>query len=148
MRFVVHAIPDAELVTARSGTGEDAVPVTAEGGESLRCCLRSAWEGEVLLLAGYRPPIPRGPYVETGAVFVHATPCGGPAEPGYPREWYGRPQVLRAYDERGWIRGTSLQHDGGDPAAAVARAFGDPEVVQVHSRNVVYGCFMFRLTRA
>ena len=29
----------------------------------------------------------------------------------------------------------------------IARLFADPETMQLHSRNVAYGCFMFAVTR-
>ncbi|MGW4589929.1 DUF1203 domain-containing protein [Amycolatopsis thermoflava] len=69
--------------------------------------------------------------------------CGGPARTEeYPREWLSRPQVLRAYDHRG---GTTL-HDGTHPVAALGEVPAAPGVVEVHSRNVAYGCFMFAAT--
>ena len=78
-------------------------------------------------------------------MFVHAEPCGGPTDTGYPSEWR-RPQVLRAYDERGWIHPATTTHDGTDPEAALARVLATPGVVEVHSRNVAYGCYMFAAT--
>jgi hypothetical protein len=56
-------------------------------------------------------------------------------------------QVLRAYDRQGRICGGRL-HDGTDPEAVIAELFADPQVRQLHSRNVVYGCFMFVVERA
>jgi hypothetical protein len=150
--FVIHAL-DAETLERVRSTGLDAsgVPVelvTATGGEPLRCCLRNAREGERCMLFGYQPEIPTGPYVEVGAVYSHALPCTGPASATtYPADWIGRPQVLRAYDARGWIHDTTRVHDGCDPAATIAEMFADPDVVQIHSRNVAWGCYMFRLTR-
>ena len=126
----------------------DGVAVVASGGEPLRCCLRDAAEGEELVLFNYSPPLPApSPYEERGAVFAHASPCGGPVSDGYPPEWVGRPQVLRAYDARGWIHPATRVHDGTDPDGAIAEVFAHPEVVEVHSRNVAYGCFMFAITR-
>jgi hypothetical protein len=34
-------------------------------------------------------------------------------------------------------------HDGSDPDTAVAAVLAEPGVVEVHSRNVAYGCYMF-----
>nr|BFE73663.1 hypothetical protein GCM10020092_069640 [Actinoplanes digitatis] len=100
------------------------------------------------MLFGYEPPLPAGPYREVGAVFAHAAPCAGPAtESRYPADWFGRPQVLRAYDERGWIHPATRTHDGGDPEAAIAAVLADHTVAVVHSRNIAYGCFMFAATR-
>ena len=148
--FRVHAIsPDLLAEVRASGVDVSGIPVErriAGGGEPLRCCLRDAEPSERVLLFGHAPPIPSGPYREVGPVFAHADACDGPGHGGYPAGWRGRPQVLRAYDSRGWIR-DALVHDGTDPDAAIAAFFADPQVAQVHSRNVAYGCFMFAITR-
>ncbi|WP_151774078.1 DUF1203 domain-containing protein [Streptomyces abyssomicinicus] len=150
--FRVHALPASVLDRARDG-GPDAwgAPperLTAEGGEPLRCCLTDARPGEPLLLFGHRPPLPPSPYREAGAVLAHAAPCAGPAHgDGCPPAWRGRPQVLRAYDARGRIHDATTVHDGTDPEAVIAAQFAHPEVVQIHSRNIAWGCFMFRVTR-
>jgi hypothetical protein len=131
-------------------SGNPLVPLSAEGGEPLRCCLRPALEGESLLLFGYEPALPGSgsPYREVGAVLTHAEACGGPGQSGYPQAWLGRPQVLRAYDERGWIHDASRSHDGSDPEAVIGEMFADPTVVELHSRNISWGCYMFRVLRA
>ena len=49
---------------------------------------------------------------------------------------------------RGWIHPATRVHDGSDPEAAIAAVLGEPGVVEVHSRNVAYGCFMFVVTAA
>jgi hypothetical protein len=151
--FRIHALPTEVLQRVRATeidvSGNPVEHVTADGGEPLRCCLRDAGPGEELILFGYEPPIPASPYREVGAVFAHAEPCVGPADPhAYPPDWLGRPQVLRAYDERGWIHPATRVHKGQDPAAAINNVLGQPGVVQVHSRNIAYGCFMFAVTRA
>jgi hypothetical protein len=151
--FRTHPIPaqvlDTVRTTGRDVSGNPVEHIVAAGGEPLRCCLRDAVPGAELMLFGYEPPIPAGPYREVGPVFAHAMPCSGPIHIGrYPPDWYGRPQVLRAYDERGWIHGASRMHDGHQPEAVIAEMLAEPGVVQVHSRNVVYGCYMFAITRA
>jgi hypothetical protein len=133
--------------TGADVNGNPVEPVTALGGEPVRCCLADAAPGDDLLLVGYRPDLPASPYVETGAVFVHATACAGPASAtSYPADWLPRPQVLRAYDERGWIHPATRTHDGTDAAAVLAGVLAEPGVVEVHSRNIGYGCFMFAAT--
>jgi hypothetical protein len=142
----IHALPANVLARMRSATPD--LPVescVAEGGEPLRCCLRDAKRGERCLLTGHEPPLPASPYVERGAVFVHRDPCDGPAD-GYPADWAHRPQVLRAYDERGWIHPATRTHDGGDPERELAEVLAEPGVVLVHSRNIAYGCYMFAAT--
>jgi hypothetical protein len=151
LTFRIHALPGELLAQIRSSgvdvSGNRVEEVRAAGGEPLRCCLRNARTGEQLILFGYEPPIGKSPYRELGAVFVHAQSCAA-AESGdsYPPEWRDKPQVLRSYDRRGWIR-DAVVHDGSDPEGQIARLFADPEAVQLHSRNVAYGCFMFRVTR-
>jgi hypothetical protein len=151
--FQIHAIPAEVLEEVRSSgldaSGNSVLRITADGGSPLRCCLRDAEPGEELILFGYEPPIPAGPYREVGAVFAHAEACAGPGDATrYPAAWRGRPQVLRAYDERGWIHDATTRHDGRDPEAAIAAVLAEPGVVQIHSRNIDYGCYMFTVTRA
>ena len=150
--FHVHALPPSLLDETRlSGHDVSGNPVerlVASGGEPLRCCLRDAGAGERLMLFGYEPPLPPGPYREIGAVLAHAGTCAGPAAGSrHPADWYGRPQVLRAYDEAGRIHPATRVHDGSDPEAAISAVLAEPAVVLVHSRNVAYGCFMFAATR-
>jgi len=151
MSYQIKALPAATLeavrATGRDVSGNPVERMTAGGGEPIRCCLRDAAPGEELMLFGYEPPLPPSPYREVGAVFAHAGPCPGPAGAGtYPDGWRGRSQVLRAYDERGWIHPATRVHDGSDPEAAIAKVLAAPGVVQVHSRNVAYGCYMFTVT--
>ncbi|MFE9693573.1 DUF1203 domain-containing protein [Micromonospora sp. NPDC005806] len=149
--YLIRPVPPPVLAevrrTGRDACGQPLERCCAEGGEPLRCCLRDATPGEPLLLFGYAPPIPAGPYREVGPIFAHAVDCPGRADvTGYPADWRGRPQVLRAYDRRGRIVG-GRRHDGGDPEAVIAELFADPAVDRLHSRNVVYGCFMFAVVR-
>ncbi|MEU4681241.1 DUF1203 domain-containing protein [Micromonospora sp. NPDC023737] len=150
--FVVRPLPSDLLHVVRR-TRRDAAdrPVeatTAGGGEPLRCCLRDAAPGEALLLFGYAPPTAEGPYREIGPVFTHAAACPGPGPTdAYPAAWRGREQILRAYDRQGRIHG-GRRHDGFDPEPVIAELLADPAVRQLHSRNVVYGCFMFAVERA
>lgn len=150
--YTVHPIPPDALDDVRaSGTDAAGIPLEdqcAGGGEPLRCCLRDARAGEAIMLFGYALPLPVGPYRETGPVYAHRHACAGPADGSeYPSDWRGRGQVLRAYDRRGRIHPASRTHDGSDPEGTLARLLAEPGVVQVHSRNVVYGCFMFAATR-
>lgn len=151
--YLLHALPAAVLdevrASRRDAAGTPYVDLCARGGEPLRCCLRDARAGEAIILFGYAPPLPPSPYRETGAVYAHRHACAGPeSRSTYPEDWRGRGQVLRAYDERGWIHPASRTHDGNDPETALTHVLGEPGVVQVHSRNVVHGCLMFVATRA
>jgi len=138
---------DSVRASGRDVSGNPVIPVVAGGGEALRCCLRDARPEEALILFGYEPVIPASPYREIGPVFAHAESCAAPGTQAYPPDWRGRRQVLRAYDHRGWIHGSSREHDGTDPEATIEQLLADPDVVQIHSRNVVYGCYMFTIIR-
>jgi hypothetical protein len=56
--------------------------------------------------------------------------------------------VLRAYDDRGWIHDATTVHDGENPEAVIAAMLAEPGVVEIHSRNIAYGCYMFAITGA
>jgi hypothetical protein len=151
--FQIRPIPATYLQAVRASrldaAGSPVLTATDAVGSPLRCCLRNVREGEDVILFGYEPPLPgaASPYREVGAVFAHAHDCEAPETwDTYPSDWQGRPQVLRAYDDRGWIHPASTTHDGSDPAAAIAEVLAAPGVVEVHSRNIVYGCFMFAAT--
>jgi hypothetical protein len=151
MSFQIHALP-SDLITGvrtsgRDVSGNPVEAVVATGGEPLRCCLRDARAGEDQILFGYEPVLPASPYREIGAVFAHAAACPAGPVAGYPAEWRGRKQVLRAYDSRGWIHPSTRVHDGSDPEAVIAEILADPQVDRIHSRNVAYGCYMFAITR-
>ena len=151
--FRIEALPEAVLDDVRASgvdvSGNLVERVTADGGEPLRCCLRDARDGERLILFGYAPDIPSSPYREVGPVFAHAEACEPTvASNAYPTGWLGRPQVLRAYDSRGWIHPSTQVHDGSDPLRLISEMLADPDVAQIHSRNVAYGCYMFAITRA
>jgi len=134
-------------LTGKDVSGNAVEHVTLAGGEPLRCCLRDARPGEEGILFGHEPPLPASPYREIGAVYAHATECAGPDTlTGYPAAWRGRAQVLRAYDRRGWIHAARV-HDGRDPESTIAQLLDDPEVEQIHSRNIAYGCYMFTVRR-
>ncbi|QLQ36131.1 DUF1203 domain-containing protein [Micromonospora robiginosa] len=150
--FLIRPLPAETLAelrrTDRDAGGQPPERHRAGGGEPLRCCLRDAEPGESLLLFGYAPPLPPGPYREVGPVFAHERDCPGPADVAtYPAGWRGRAQVLRAYDGRGRIVG-GRRHDGDDPEGVIADLFADPAVRVLHSRNVVYGCWMFAVVRS
>jgi hypothetical protein len=154
VEYTITALDPSLVDAVRDGgpdaSGRPAVAVIADGGEPLRCCLRDARPGERCLLFGYEPVLPEpSPYREIGAVYAHADRCPGwSGGSAYPPEWRERHQVLRAYDRAGWIHPSTTVHDGRDPEAAIARILGDPDVVEVHSRNIAYGCYMFAVRPA
>jgi hypothetical protein len=148
----IQAIPADVLAgiraSGRDASGNPLQQMDDPEGLPLRCCLRTALPGEECILFGYEPPIPGSgsPYREIGAVFAHAQPCDGPSEEASALPWVGWPQALRAYDHRGWLHPATTTHDGTDPLGALRRVLSEPDVVEVHSRNLAYGCFMFAAT--
>lgn len=129
--------------------------VDAEGGAPLRCCLRDSLPGEEIVLISYAPvraavATDAGPYDEVGPVFVHAEECAGYSDDArYPEEWaMNRRQVLRAYRADGTIVGGVQLGLGEDRDVAAHELFTDPDVAFLHSRNVVYGCYMLEIRHA
>ena len=167
-------IPADHLEAVRAGGRDDEgnpfEPFTDDGGgRPLRCCLRDSTKGERIALIAYRP-VPRsvrdvggnagghgtghggglnaGPYHESGPVFVHAQACDGPDGDGYPDDWRARRQVLRCYDRDGRIVGGAVAQAGDGQEEALAELLADDAVAFVHTRNIVYGCFMADVRRA
>ena len=152
-RFYVQALPPERLERIRK-TGRDdggntgLRRVKAEGGEPLRCCLRVAEADEALVLIAYRPFETPGPYAETGPVFVHAEKCAGYEQcQCYPEDFRGWQQVFRCYDARGDIIGGHLTDAGDHPEEVISQLFANPAVERIHTRNVVYGCYMLEIRR-
>jgi hypothetical protein len=158
--FTVRAIAP-EVVAAlrlRDDAGRAPEPFAeAEAGSPLRCCNRLSRTGERIVLASHSPlhrwataqGVDPGPYDETGPVFLHAEPCAGPANDGFPDDYRGLPRVLRAYDARGHIVGGQVIDEGAsDPEQAIDDVFADPDVAFIHARALVAGCFTFAIERA
>jgi hypothetical protein len=121
---------------------------SADAGSPLRCCLREAQAGEAITLIAHAPRGGRGTYHEVGPVFIHADRCSGYATPRlYPPGFRHRQQVFRAYDVDGRICDAVLV-DGAAADPAIDAMLSRHEIATVQSRNVLYGCFMFGISRA
>jgi len=139
MSIVVKPLEASTEITAtRTWTDE-------KGGAPLRCCLRDSRAGERIVLGAVTPPGPFGAYAETGPVFLHADGCQGPVSPGYPEDFRGRQQVFRAYNGEGMIVGGALVDPGQGQEQVAERLLCAPDIAFLHSRNVVYGCYMFAI---
>lgn len=153
MTFHVEALSPERLETIRRSGIDDGgnhvpPPRSAEGGEPVRCCLRVAKLGELLLLVAYHPFGKPGPYAETGPVFIHAEKCDGYGWPDrYPDEFRGRQQVFRCYDSGGNILGGHLAEPTDEVEAVIADLFADEAVEYIHTRNVIFGCYMLEIRR-
>jgi hypothetical protein len=152
--FVVEAIASERLEEIRKAGVDDGgnpvpAPRDADGGEPLRCCLRHAAAGEQIVLIAYKPFDRPGPYSETGPVFVHAGICDGfSPSAGYPVDFLSRPQVFRCYGSDGQILGGRLTAPGDRVEPVIEELFGDPDVEWIHTRNVVFGCYMLQVKRS
>lgn len=148
--FQVSPVPTGTLDRIRArGTDDLGNPVVAhpaEAGAPLRCCLRDADAGEQVALIAYQPSSIGGPYAEIGPIFIHATSCPGWSGGGYPDGFRHRQQLLRAYDESG-SQVDNVIVKAGEAEAGISLLFDRPEVVFLHSRNVLAGCYMFEITR-
>jgi hypothetical protein len=126
----------------------DRVRVDSRGGTPLPCCLRDSRAGERIALVAVTPDGPRGAYRETGPVFVHADRCAGPDRAGYPEDFRGRAQVLRAYDWTGSLVGGVVVAPGRGHEEAARQLLRDPSVAFLQSRSVVFGCYLLTIRRA
>ena len=154
----IRAIPVETLRRVRAQGHDDhgnpwQTRIDTEGGAPLRCCLRDSKPGEEIALISYAPvgvavSVSPGPYDEVGPVFVHAEECDGYAGAGYPDGWVDRPQTMRTYRLDGTISGGVRLEPGDDRDAAARALLADPDVAFVHSRNIVYGCYMLEIRRA
>lgn len=158
--FTVRAIAPEVVadLRVRDDAGRTPQPFAdRDGGSPLRCCNRLSRPGEPIVLASYSP-LHRwaaangkdpGPYDETGPVFLHATPCDGPAHDGFPDDYRGLPRVFRAYDADGRIVGGEVLAEGAtDPESLIDKVLADPHVAFVHARALVAGCFTFAIEPA
>lgn len=151
--FSVHALSDSYVDRIRAqGVDDFGNPVVASRertGAPLRCCLREATAGEAVALIAYQPSTLGGPYAEIGPVFIHAEACAGyPATGRYPQAFRHRQQVLRVYDADG-NQSYDLNRivEGHDAEGAISELLARPQVSYLHSRNVLAGCYMFKITR-
>jgi hypothetical protein len=156
--FAIRCI-DASVVSALheiddSGHAPDLL-VDDEGGHPLRCCLRQSRPGEQIALVSYAPlrrwaqgnHVDVGAYDEVGPIFIHAEPCAGPVDDGYPAELRGSPRMLRAYSERGRILRGVLVEANGPFEEALEELLSDSQVAMVHARALEFGCFTFEVRR-
>lgn len=116
---------------------EDAMP--------LRCCLRDADRGEEVAVVAADPYPWRGPYAETGPVFVHARECGGRDGTALPPQFLTRPQVLRPYDREHRIAYGRIRTVSGDGSIVdrLHELLAHEDIELVQARNPGPGCYSF-----
>lgn len=151
---VVGTEPDRLAALRRAGIdqwGNVIEPfVDGEGGWPLRCCLRDSVPGDVLAIVAWCPMPWAGPFVELGPIVVHHDGCEGAVLDAVPEQLLTRRQLLRPYtaDHRiAYDHLTLVEGDGSLPAAIDA-LLAHPEVAEVVVRNVLAGCYSFRVARA
>ncbi len=143
----IHAIPADVVDHARKTTDEHHEHRAEAAGSPLRCCLTRAGDDEPVVLFRYSPTAGRGPYEETGPVFVHAEACGGPERTDVlPDALRQAPRVLRAYDAAGRIHAGELASPD-ELDTAVGNLLADERVAEVQVRSLSHGCFLFAITR-
>jgi hypothetical protein len=156
--FAVRPIEPAVADQLRRVDDAGRVPesvVDAAGGSPLRCCLRVARPGERLVLASYAPlrrwaagtGANPGAYDELGPVFLHAEPCDGASDEGWPSELRGTPRVLRGYDADGRIVDARVLSESDAPEPVIDELLADDRVAFLHARALTFGCFTFAIER-
>ena len=76
-------------------------------------------------------------------------PCAGYSpQAGYPEAFRARMQVFRSYDAEGVITGGRLCGPQERAEDVIAEIFEDESVERIHTRNVVFGCYMLQIRRA
>jgi hypothetical protein len=148
----VAAIPADRLAELRTRNADDLgnpiEPVTAEGGEPLRCCLRHAEPGEAIAVISYAPFTERSPWTEVGPVFVHSEECVGyPISDRLPDGLRTGPRVLRTYHPDGSLDydDITLAPDGADLEPLLRELLSRPRVALVHVRSVLPQCFHYEV---
>jgi len=153
MSDIEYVAIDPERLDAMRGQGTDEFgnpwkPRPAEGWEPLRCCLRTAREGEDIALLSYSPwRLPWDtPWAEAGPVFVCFRRCPGYQTPGeYPPDLRKSYTLLNPFGHDG---ARAYQHitfvePGTDHDAAVRTVLAQPGVAHLHVRSAVAQCFTF-----
>lgn len=101
-------------------------------------------------MISHAPLTARRPWREVGPVFVHPEPCQGydPAS-GLPAFLGRRSRVLRSYtaDQKMHYAGNRVTHPEDDLDVVLRALLADPEVAEVHVRNLEAQCFIARVTR-
>ncbi|NNG19299.1 DUF1203 domain-containing protein [Naumannella sp. ID2617S] len=118
-------------------------------GRQLRCCLRKSEQGEQVALIGHGPLPTNCAWREVGPVFIHADECPIPFADEFP-DWLDEgDRVLRAYDHNGAMRyeRNVVVPPGGGVQDALRECLADPEVSEVHVRNLLAQCFITRAVR-
>ncbi len=132
--------------------GNTAEPfIDDSGGWPLRCCLRDSQPGDDLVIVAWSPFPWRGPYAEIGPVVLHSRPCEPPAGDGeVPPQFRRRRQILRPYDQDRRIayEHIRLLEADDDLEAAIHELLAIDEIVVVHARNVLSGCYSFTIERS
>lgn len=153
--YTVHAIAPDELDRVRArgvdDHGNPVEPFVSGGDDQLRCCLRLSRAAESLLVMAHAPLASRRPWTEVGPVFVHTFTCRAPEpDAGLPEFVTQGPRVLRSYTAEGALHypGIRVTAAGDDVGTAVSELLDDPDVAEVHVRNLAAQCFILRVTRS
>lgn len=152
--YTVHAISSDELDRVRSRGGDDhgnqTEPFVSGCGHQLRCCLRLSRPGEALLLIAHAPLTTQRSWTDIGPVLVHAKPCRlRPLDAALPAFLVEGPRVLRPYTADGSLyhQGITITAVGDNLDALLTVLFTDPNVAEVHVRNLSAHCFILRVAR-
>ena len=120
--------------------------IDGEGGKPMRCCLADSAAGDQIALIAWSPFSWKGPYAETGPIFVHGNECTGPPPSSeLPHELDTRAMVLRPYTNDHRISYADVRHAPADGSLVeeIAAMLAIEGIDFVHGRNVAGGCYAF-----
>jgi hypothetical protein len=95
----------------------------------------------------YQPFPSRQPYAEIGPIFIHERDCQPYTDVHtYPQEFPRNAVILRAYNDADQIVAAKpvLERRVED---VIVEMFNDETIAYLHTRNLSYGCYMFRVER-
>lgn len=107
--------------------------------------------GDELAIVAWSPFPWRGPFAETGPVVLHAQPCSGPdSDHEVPPQFRGSRQILRPYgsDHRIAYDHTRLVEPDEDLETMIRELLEVDDIVFIHARNVLAGCYSFTVERS
>jgi uncharacterized protein DUF1203 len=124
--------------------------ICADDGKPCRECLGNGVAGDVMLLASYALPRPKGLYWTPSPIFVHEKACNRYEQVNHiPDTVRTRLVSLRSYDhDHQCVYDLGVVVEGHQAAEPLRRALADPRVAFVNIHTAKPGCLLCSVERA